>query len=50
MLTSSRFIDNAQLKQEVNNEPVNKILQDGKGNGWYLQDYRGVLVMESQNT
>ncbi len=45
MLTSSRFIDNAQLKQEVNNEPVNKIIQEGKEMAGIYKDYRGVLVI-----
>jgi len=45
MLTSSRFIDNAQLKQEVNNEPVSKIIQEGKEMAGIYKDYRGVLVI-----
>ena len=45
MLTSSRFIDNALLKQEVNNEPVNKIIQEGKEMAGIYKDYRGVLVI-----
>src|SRR3989339_1996114 len=45
MLTSSRVIDNAQLKQEVNNEPVNKIIQEGKEMAGIYKDYRGVLVI-----
>lgn len=45
MLTSSRFIDNTQLKQEVNNEPVNKIIQEGTEMAGIYKDYRGVLVI-----
>ena len=45
MLTSSRFIDNAQLKQEVNTTPVNKILQEGKEMAGIYKDYRGVSVI-----
>ncbi|MDO8142852.1 MAG: HAMP domain-containing protein, partial [Candidatus Brocadiales bacterium] len=45
MLTSSRFTDNAQLKLEVNTEPVNKIIQEGKEMAGIYKDYRGVLVI-----
>ncbi len=45
MLTSSRFIDNAQLKQEVNTEPINKIIQEGKEMAGIYKDYRDVLVI-----
>jgi PAS domain S-box-containing protein len=45
MLTSSRFIDNAQLKQEVNTEPINKIIQEGKEMAGIYKDYRGVPVI-----
>ena len=42
MLTSSRFIDNAQLKQEVNTEPINKIIHEGKEMAGIYKDYRGI--------
>src|SRR3989339_740200 len=45
MLTSSRFIDNAQLKQEVNTEPINKIIQEGKEMAGIYKDYRDVPVI-----
>jgi len=45
MLTSSRFINNAQLKQEVNTEPINKIIQEGKEMAGIYKDYRGVPVI-----
>ena len=45
MLTSSRFIDNVQLKQEVDTIPVNTFLKEGKEIAAIYNDYRGVPVI-----
>ncbi|MBI2470863.1 MAG: HAMP domain-containing protein [Planctomycetes bacterium] len=45
MITSSRFINNAQLRQEVNTTPVNKLLQEGKEMVGIYKDYRDVPVI-----
>ena len=45
MLTVSRFIDNAPLKQAVDTEPVRRIIEDGKEMVGIYPDYRGVPIV-----
>lgn len=45
MLTSSRFIDNVQLKQRVNTIPVNTLIDEGKETAGIYKDYRGISVI-----
>lgn len=45
MLTESRFIDNAPLKQVVDTEPVRKIIEDGEEVVGVYKDYRGRFVV-----
>ncbi|GIL19644.1 MAG: PAS domain-containing sensor histidine kinase [Candidatus Jettenia sp.] len=45
MLTESRFIDNAPLKQVVDTEPVRRIIEDGKEVVGVYKDYRGRFVV-----
>lgn len=45
MLTESRFIDNASLKQVVDTEPIHKIIEDGEEMVGMYKDYRGTFVV-----
>ena len=45
MLTSSRFIDNVLLRQEVDTLPVNTAIKEGKEIFGIYRDYRNVPVV-----
>ncbi len=45
MVTESRFINGASLKQLVDTEPVRKVIEDNKEIVGIYQDYRGVPVV-----
>jgi len=45
MLTSSRFLNNAKLRQKVNTLPVNVLINDGREMAGIYEDYRGVSVI-----
>ncbi|ODS34322.1 MAG: two-component sensor kinase [Candidatus Scalindua rubra] len=45
MLTESRFVGGASLRQVVDTEPVRKITEDGQGMTGIYPDYRGVSIV-----